>query len=591
MNLFPSRYPDFVTLLFLVITASFLSAHCLYLGIKNLKTEKTITLSANNKKKFNQKRTLVWLMCLLLFSSPLITYAYVYEQKSSNIFQTILDSVSNFFDFVDNNTSDVDISSDEGVHFNFTAQQYGPDSDYDILTEQRSFFTNSTPNYAVSGSASEITGSPDSNYATISKGASCSVIDYQGGSGTIQQVYFNITYYGSVSGTLAWAYQLDNGGWINIEDLPEGGTSVSPLTRTYNATGLRALWTWSNLNTTDIQFQNNDAGGPENAYVDSIYLTIIAEFPDHTLDLEVQWTDVEYDLTNEELAIYFENGTNTHSLDATGGYMKVGDGTPDWGSTKGTISYWIKWDTMEAAYIWGQHNDMEMWVGVSAGPTYKMAADWGNLQYIISSTELVAEKWYFIAIVWNEDTDELSLYIGDENNPPTLNAKKLGWTAEVSILDVTENNFLSSSGGKAPSDCLGDDLRYYDIDRTLEQIQSDYLSELTGSEPNLRSYFKLNNDFNDVGPANAAGSGVGSYRFSSSVPFDPSPSEDLEVDVWTGSSWQNLIPSLNRGWNNVTISDHLTSSTFTIRFKGNNETADVDQERWLIDTALIHVWN
>ena len=136
MNLFPSRFPDFVTIFFLVITASFFSAYCLYLGIRNLKTEKTSTLSGNNKKKLNQKRALVWIMCLLLFSSPFITYAYVYKQQSNNIFQTILDSVANLFDFVDNNTSDVDGSADKGVHSNFTAQQYGPDSTYDTLTEE-----------------------------------------------------------------------------------------------------------------------------------------------------------------------------------------------------------------------------------------------------------------------------------------------------------------------------------------------------------------------------------------------------------------------------------------------------------------------
>jgi len=39
-------------------------------------------------------------------------------------------------DFVDNNTSDVDSSPDKGTHGNFSAQQYGPDSIYDTLTEE-----------------------------------------------------------------------------------------------------------------------------------------------------------------------------------------------------------------------------------------------------------------------------------------------------------------------------------------------------------------------------------------------------------------------------------------------------------------------
>jgi hypothetical protein len=135
--------------------------------------------------------------------------------------------------------------------------------------------------YAVTGSTSQILGVPDKNYATIGKGSNCSVTDYQGGgTGTIKKVYFNVTYYtnGSISGTLAWAYRLDGGTWTTIPGtLPEGGTANSPLRATYNATSLRPSWTWSNLNTTDIQFQNNDDSTPENAYVDAMYVTLVLD--------------------------------------------------------------------------------------------------------------------------------------------------------------------------------------------------------------------------------------------------------------------------------------------------------------------------
>jgi len=42
---------------------------------------------------------------------------------------------ANVNDFVDNDSSDVDGSADKGTHGNFTAQKYGPDSIYDVLTE------------------------------------------------------------------------------------------------------------------------------------------------------------------------------------------------------------------------------------------------------------------------------------------------------------------------------------------------------------------------------------------------------------------------------------------------------------------------
>ncbi|PIX25472.1 MAG: hypothetical protein COZ69_03075 [Deltaproteobacteria bacterium CG_4_8_14_3_um_filter_45_9] len=45
-------------------------------------------------------------------------------------------------DYVDNNISDADNSTDKGTHSDFTAQQYGPDSINDTLTEE-----NTKPNW------------------------------------------------------------------------------------------------------------------------------------------------------------------------------------------------------------------------------------------------------------------------------------------------------------------------------------------------------------------------------------------------------------------------------------------------------------
>jgi hypothetical protein len=140
--------------------------------------------------------------------------------------------------------------------------------------------------YAVTGSTSEITGAPDGNYATIGKSATCEVASFQGGIGTIKQVYFNIAYYSSISDTLDWAYQLDGGGWTSIGNLEEGGSEGSPLTATYNATSLRIPWTWDNLNTTDIQFQNNGLDPSEDAYVDAMYVTVVVQTADYYSTLQ-----------------------------------------------------------------------------------------------------------------------------------------------------------------------------------------------------------------------------------------------------------------------------------------------------------------
>jgi len=66
--------------------------------------------------------------------------------------------------------------------------------------------------------------------------------------------------------------------------------------------------------------------------------------------------------------------------------------------------------------------------------------------------------------------------------------------------------------------------------------------------------------------------------------------ENLRVDVWHGGSWNNVITSLVNGWNNVSVSAYLNSSTFTIRFKGSNETSDTIQDSWRIDATMLYIW-
>jgi hypothetical protein len=67
--------------------------------------------------------------------------------------------------------------------------------------------------------------------------------------------------------------------------------------------------------------------------------------------------------------------------------------------------------------------------------------------------------------------------------------------------------------------------------------------------------------------------------------------EIILVDVWDGSTWQNVMTGLSaNSWNNVSISDYLTSNTSTIRFKGSQETADINQDSWQIDATLLHTW-
>jgi len=65
--------------------------------------------------------------------------------------------------------------------------------------------------------------------------------------------------------------------------------------------------------------------------------------------------------------------------------------------------------------------------------------------------------------------------------------------------------------------------------------------------------------------------------------------ENITVDAWNGSDWENVFTYMNSGWNNVSVTSYLTSSNFTIRFKGSSETGDTTQNTWNIDAVLLHV--
>ncbi|MCW3987691.1 MAG: hypothetical protein NWE87_05190, partial [Candidatus Bathyarchaeota archaeon] len=66
--------------------------------------------------------------------------------------------------------------------------------------------------------------------------------------------------------------------------------------------------------------------------------------------------------------------------------------------------------------------------------------------------------------------------------------------------------------------------------------------------------------------------------------------EDVKVYVWNGS-WQLVFNDLNASsWNNASVTDYLTSSTFTVRFLGETETGDTNPDSWKVDATLLHVW-
>ncbi|MHA2101735.1 MAG: hypothetical protein ACW99A_24065, partial [Candidatus Kariarchaeaceae archaeon] len=183
---------------------------------------------------------------------------------------------------------------------------------------------------------------------------------------------------------------------------------------------------------------------------------------------------------------------NTNSIDLTGGYLS--SSTSDQRSVSGTISFWIKYDSVSGRQ-YGLHSDME--IRTSGG---SLVLDWGSTGTLTSFTTFSTGIWYFNAIVWSENKNDLLFYSAPEGSEPTLDTNSLEgtWTSSISGLSFSSVYWGNGKGATFPLDGHLDEIRYYNKDRKTDEILSDFNRTLTGNEQDLVNYYKLNNDYNDI---------------------------------------------------------------------------------------------
>jgi len=257
-------------------------------------------------------------------------------------------SVSGYgYDFVDNNETDVDLSADIGAHSNFTAQKYGPDLINDTLTEENTGGNGGGTDFPIQNM--NFTSDTSSwNFVIVSGtdfAGGWNNTGQTGGSAYIDvttrneagEAYWNQSSVATVNSTLQsvclnhrWKVEVWNtvdSGTLKVILVHPNGTNWEVWTQT-----LSGATSWSSLvytNLTDYFTANGtyslrldlvaDLGNADLAqlkiyYDDSgIGLVYNGEAANYELDLEVQWTSVDYDETYEELCI--KTGTFSGSED------------------------------------------------------------------------------------------------------------------------------------------------------------------------------------------------------------------------------------------------------------------------------------
>ncbi len=319
-------------------------------------------------------------------------------------------SGSDVEDYVDNNTSNVDSIPDKGAHSNFTAQQYAPDSVYDTLTEENTSGETGVLNLYVNADDGNKTG-----WSRTGTNPYLDTIDYNASyvhvSGNNMLVGdFSFTDSGKSTETInnvtvqLYAKQsfVDN----NLEVFVWNGSVWTSLDVQgtpsswdwMNWTATAELNTWTKIDAAKIYIRSRVASGTYE--VDCARLQVDYTPTNYELDLEVQWTAVDYNQENEELCIYPGTlGNEDLRIDYWNG------------------SSWISLFTDIKANVW---NNVSI---SSTGATFAIRFKGG-----IESSDATQDTWNIDAVLlhaWtNQFTSEVE-FTGSSNN---YSWKQLNWT-------------------------------------------------------------------------------------------------------------------------------------------------------------------
>ncbi len=230
--------------------------------------------------------------------------------------------------------SNVDNSTDIGTHSNFTAQQ-NYDGSFDTLTEVN---IPALTTYQIHPTAFEDSSSAWQNEAnTWDWNNATSAINTKKiddflhlltwnntGQGTITQVDLRVRLdlTGLVSDylTISWYVGVTQGiGTYEVNSTNQGTDIVVPFDEVTEP--INGTWEWTDIGNLEIQLLGTQVSKDTITYaVDEVWGWVSASTPNYELDLEVKWTNVDFDEPNEELCIYCGTmGAESIILDAWNG--------------------------------------------------------------------------------------------------------------------------------------------------------------------------------------------------------------------------------------------------------------------------------
>jgi len=480
--------------------------------------------------------------------------------------------IENLEDYVDNNESNVDSFSDRGSHSNFTAEQYGPDSTYDTLTEEYLGPGVDVQDY-VDSNSSNVDGSPSvgshSNFTAMQYGPDA-VFDVLTEEDTNPPPNDVTDYVDNNSSDVDGS--ADIGSHSNFTAEQYGPDSIyDTLTEENVNPPLNDITDYVDNNSSDVD-GFSDRGSHSNFTAeqygpDSIYDTLTEEF---TGTLTNSTEDFVDDLSNVDGVA--DKGTHSNFTAEKYGPDSIYDTLTETNTANGTGD----WTTPESVL---DHCGEEG--GYEANKTIDeiLESDWRHyatelhwIVYDMGQGMKMTKVRIFPGTTPQQYTPEdVTVYVSSDATFDESEIVVEGW-------NVTKGGWDESPSFSA----IGRYIKVADMNTTQpqDQMKMAFYEFDAYSEPNYELDLEVqwtNVNYNETNEELCIYGGT-------------MGDENLRVDVWNGSTWINIAADLYQGWNNISVTDHLASSTFTIRFKGVTETNDTTQDSYEIDAALLHVW-
>ncbi len=550
---------------------------------------------------------LLFLIGLLLLVNAVATPSLVYASPPGE------------YDYVDNNISNVGASPDKGTHSNFNAQQYGPDSIYDTLTEENTgsangIGTEATIELTLYDATDEYVPGPKIVFVNDTHG----YIFYQKTDGGRGEICYSKTTNGGTSWTYTGA--IDSATrytfrafsvWYDKWTVGDIGTKIHIAANCYDDDIVHYNYLDTSDDSTRGAWANAFGSGSCNAPDTA---TTVAKSSDGYLFFTSggtngfivgksmnggdSWTDI-----TPSYAFFGDDDDQAQILPLSSGDMLIiyeditadtlysfvyDEATDTWDASATTlttiathVTYYAPW----GAVFDKSTNDTYLAVNTASATaggdlkTYKFSdssRSWSTLTDIYA--DIGAEGGTVKMAIDQNNQDLYAIYVRGT----------IGTNAHIHYKKSTDGG--SSWGSENQVSATLDDNRH---------VTTNFMSD-------ERIYAGWFDDDNNDLFGNTVADISPNYELDLEVQWTNATydlpnaelcifggtmgSENIRVDVWNGSTWHNIFTDLSSGWNNVSVTNYLVSPTFTIRFRGETETGDTSQNSWEIDATLLHIW-